>query len=178
MFTTLTPHFSTFAALAGRPACTSSSPMEDVARQNRPRAEGEPVLTDHLPPDVLALVRERVLGLEDLKVLLLLRNDASKPWTASTLAAQLELPEARTEGLLEDLRAAALLAADGNETEREFVYRPATPDLEATVARLAHLYDERPADVIRTLNDGALERLRLAASRAFPEAFVPRGKNG
>jgi hypothetical protein len=134
------------------------------------------VLNDPLPSDVLALVRERVLSLDDLKVLLLLRDDASKPWTASTLAAQLALPEAWTEGLLEDLRAAALLAADGNETERQFVYRPATPDLEATVARLAQMYDERPADVIRTLNDGALQRVRRAASRAFPEAFERRNK--
>jgi hypothetical protein len=143
---------------------------------NRPKVAREPVSPGHLPPDVLALVREHGLGFNDLKVLLLLHEDAAKRWTASTLAAQLGLPEAWVEGSLEHLRAAALLVADGHETERRFFYCLGTPAIEATLARLAQISEERPADVIRALNNDALERVRLAASRAFRGFELARGR--
>jgi len=133
-------------------------------------------MSGELPLDVLELLRERVLGLDGLKVLLLLREEPSTGWTAFPVVARLDLPKAWAEGSLEDLCAAELLEKDDTDEEPRFFYRPATLAIDATVARLAEIYEERPADVIRTLNDNALERVRMAASRAFPELLVSRGR--
>ena len=129
---------------------------------------------DEIPADVLALVRERVSGLDDLEMLLLLRGDPVRAWTPSCAAARLGVPEARVEDALQGLHAAALLVMEMDEraAARRFLYRPATPALEAAVNTLARLCRLRPADVIRMLNEHAIERVRTAARLAFPEAFA------
>jgi hypothetical protein len=141
---------------------------------------------DDIPADVLGLLRDCVYGLDDLELLLLVRGDAVKGWSAPTVAARLGVPEARIEGSLEALCAAALVVTDetegdgkdgkggkdGKEATRRFFYRPATPALEATVNALAWICEARPADVIRALNDHALDRVRSAARRAFLEVFA------
>jgi hypothetical protein len=127
---------------------------------------------DEIPADVLTLVRERVSGLDDLEMLLLVRGDPVRAWTPSCAAARLGVPEARGAEALQALHAAALLAMDERATARRFFYRPATPALESAVNALARLCSVRPADVIRMLNEHALERVRAAARRAFPEAFA------
>jgi hypothetical protein len=139
------------------------------------------VPSDEIPADVLGLLRDCVCGLDELELLLLVRRDAANGWSAPTVAARLGVPEARVEDSLEALCAAALVVADGStdgtdvdvkEAKRRFFYRPATPALEATVNALAWICDVRPADVIRALNDHALDRVRSAARRAFLEVFA------
>ena len=61
--------------------------------------------------------------------------------------------------------------------EREYEYGPQTPQLERLVGTLAEVYDERRSEVMRILNDSALDRIRSATARTFSDAFVI-GKNG
>jgi hypothetical protein len=137
---------------------------------------GRVVSSDELPLDVQSLLRERLRGLEHLELLLLLRRSAPHAWTASSIAAQASWPERWVADALEDLREAELIVMDARETERRFTYSPATTALDAAVAILAQIYAERRAEVIQTLNDHAVGRIRSAALRAFTD--VLRKKDG
>ncbi len=87
------------------------------------------------------------------------------------VAEQLELTAAWAGPALEGLCTAGLLVEDGTVTERRFWYRPATPSLESSVTVLAGIYDEHRAEVLRTLNENAVDRIRAAAARTFGAVF-------
>lgn len=126
---------------------------------------------DELSLDVIALLRDRVPGPSDLEMLLLVRSDPTRGWTLSAVADALGLPEAWAMDSLVDLCTAALVVEDRSSSAPRFFYCPATPALAASVTTLARVYEERPADVIRVLNDYAITRVRLAAIQAFPAAL-------
>jgi hypothetical protein len=135
-----------------------------------------------IPSDVMAFLHERLAGLDELEVLLLVRSDASRGWTATEVAQRLGLPGSSGDGALEKLCAAELLVVDGGGggAERLYVYRPTAPGLDGVVAALAEVYAERRLEVMRILSDSALERIRSAAARTFADAFVigKRRKDG
>lgn len=130
----------------------------------------------HIPPDVLALLQERLAGLDELEVLLLVRGDASRGWTASDVAERLGLPVSSSDAALESLCAAALVVVEGGGggAELRYAYRPSTPELAGVVSSLAEIYDERRLEVMRILSNHALGRIRSAAARTFADAFVIR----
>lgn len=132
-----------------------------------------------IPSDVMAFLQERLAGLDELEVLLLVRSDASRGWTASEIADRLGLPASSSDGALEKLCTAELLVIDGGGggAELRYAYRPVTPKLDGVVTTLADLYGDRRLEVMRILSDSALERIRSAAARTFADAFVI-GRNG
>ena len=140
------------------------SPADDL------RGYRQPDDVSSLPHEVQALLHERVHGLEHVELLLHLRRCAPEASTASRLAVQLPWP-AWVEGTLGELCEAGLLVVHDSGRERLFVYGPATSELDAAVAMLDEAYGERRADVIKALNEHALERLRSEVSRAFTTAF-------
>lgn len=127
-----------------------------------------------IPPEVLTLLHERLAGLDELEVLLLVRGDASQPWTPSDVAERLGLPVSSSEAALESLCTATLLVFDGGGggAERRYAYHPGTPELDGVVTSLADIYGERRLEVMRILSDRALGRIRSAAARTFADAFV------
>jgi hypothetical protein len=124
-----------------------------------------------LPFDVLAFLQERIAGTDELAALLLVRSDASRGWTAAAVAEQLELPKSWAGPALEGLCDAELLVEDGTDGEQRFWYRPVTPALESVVAVLSGIYEEQRTDVLRILNENAVDRIRAAAARTFVGAF-------
>jgi hypothetical protein len=134
-------------------------------------------VSSELQPDVLALLHDRGLGSIELELLLLMRGDPSSGWTPTVLAERLGLPEPWVVHSVEALCGAALLVEDGNALARWFFFRPATPELDATVTALAEIYADRPADVMRAMNDNALVRIRAAVLQAFPAAFMQRNED-
>lgn len=133
-----------------------------------------------IPNDVLTLLQERLSGLDDLEVLLLVHSNAPASCTASAIDERLGLPERASEPVLMSLHAVGLLQEESGSAERSFSYRPATLALDAAVTALAAIYRERPLVVMRILSKSALERIRTAAARTFADAFVigrNRGKN-
>lgn len=127
----------------------------------------------------MALLQDRLAGLDELEVLLLVRRDTTRAWTASEVADRLGLPSSSSDGALESLCVAALLVAHGGGggAERRYAYRPEVPGLDAVVTSLVEIYDERRLEVMRILSNNALERIRSAAARTFADAFVI-GRNG
>ena len=124
-----------------------------------------------IPPDVLALLRERLTGLDDLEVLLFVRRGATERRTLEVISAKIGLPEASIQEAVDRLCAAGLLSAH-DTGERQFSYRPVSPALDATVKALDEVYAQRPSDVMRLLNAMALDRIRSGAAKAFADAFV------
>lgn len=110
-------------------------------------------------------------------MLLLMRSDPAVGWTMAMLATRLGVPEPWIVHSVETLGEAELLVEDGTALERRFFYRPATPELAATVNTVAEIYAERPADVIRAMNESALVRIRAAVLQAFPAAFMQRSED-
>lgn len=135
-----------------------------------------------LPVDVVAFLQERISGTDELEALLLVRSDTSRGWTAAAVAKLLGLPESWAGPALAGLCEAELLGLpeswDGHDEEQRFWYRPGTPALDAVVATLAGLYDEQRADVLRILNENAVERIRAAAARRFGGVLEGRQKGG
>lgn len=124
-----------------------------------------------LPFDVLDLLQRHIAGIDELEALLLVRSDAARGWTAASVAKTLDRPEAWAAPALEALCAAELLVPRGGDAEeRRFSYHP-SPAHESVVTSLAHLYDEHRADILRVLNDKAVERIRAAAAKTFSGAF-------
>lgn len=124
-----------------------------------------------LPFDVLTLLQRHIAGIDELEALLLVRSDAARGWTAASVAAALDRPVAWAAPALESLCTAELIVARGGDgEERQFSYHPA-PGHESVVTRLAELYDEQRADILRVLNDEAVERIRAAAAKTFSGAF-------
>ena len=116
-------------------------------------------------------LQRRIAGVDELEALLLVRSDAARGWTAAAVALALDRPESWAAPALESLCTAELLVSRGGDTEeRRFSYQPA-PALESVVTRLAHLYDEQRADILRALNDNAVERIRAAVAKTFSGAF-------
>jgi len=117
-----------------------------------------------IPPEVLALLDERLAGLHELKALLLLHRDPSRAWSPSSVAADLRWPEQWGQTALDNLVAAGLLFGVGDGLERQFSYRPTTPELDTAVAALAEIHGEDGLDVIRLLNSKAFDRIRSSVS--------------
>lgn len=124
-----------------------------------------------LPFHVLAFLQQRITGVDELDALFLVRGDTKEAWTANTVAVCLGRTESWSRPALERLCEAELLVGRGPEPERRYAYRPATPALEDTVTALARIYEAQRTDVLRVLNDDAVERIRAAAARTFTEAI-------
>lgn len=133
----------------------------------------------YIPDDVLTLIQERLAGLDELEVLLLVRREAPQGLSATEVADRLGLPVSSSDAALASLCSVSLLVSEGGGggAERRYAYRPDTPELDAVVSSLATVYQERRLEVMRVLSNLALDRIRTAAARTFADAFVI-GRNG
>jgi hypothetical protein len=124
--------------------------------EGRPGAPG-------LPPDVEAFIVRHIDSVEQLEVLLLLQASAGRVWTAEEVAQALYSTPASVSRRLEKLRGGELLAAESGSAYR---YRPATPELDQGVVRLAETYRERRVAVITLIASRPMDNVR-----AFSDAF-------
>jgi hypothetical protein len=120
-----------------------------------------------LPEEVRLLIRSSIPTMDALEILILLVRSRDQYWTAEAIVGELRHdPDAgpAVARCLALFGAGGLLAqGDGSSV----VYRPATPELAASVASLVQAYNERPVTLIRTL-------YAIADSRkiqAFADAF-------
>jgi hypothetical protein len=127
--------------------------------------------------DIVQLLRERVTSVEGLEALLLLRRTRGRTWAAADVAARLGLPEDGLLPELERLEKRGLATSKRVEGELVWAYAPRSLELDAVVARLAELHDARTLEVVRFLSADAVERIRMAAARAFTDPSR-RGERG
>jgi predicted ArsR family transcriptional regulator len=109
------------------------------------------VTADDLPEDVKQFICAAITSVDQLEVLLLLREDPAKEWSPADVSQALYTQPEAAAMRLADLRARGLVAAraDGGPLYR---YRPATAELQRAVDRLAEVYRRRRVSVIRAFS--------------------------
>jgi hypothetical protein len=109
----------------------------------------------------------------ELDVLLLFLPEPERSWSAEMAARRLLLPIDVCQTALECLRARGLLTV---RAARSYSFAPATAELALGAERLWTAYRESPVEVLRLLNQRALERIRRGAWRTFLDS-MPRARS-
>lgn len=120
-------------------------------------------MTDDFPEDVRRFIGDSIDSVQQLEILLFLRNDPNRSWSADEVGQSLYISPQPAELRLLGLKARNLLAASG--TPSVYRYAPQTAELDAVVARLADLYRERRVTVITLIYS------RPLPAQAFADAF-------
>lgn len=119
-----------------------------------------------IPDDLLAFMGSAIKSVWTLELLLFLRRNASRSWTADELVRELRGSEFVVSQGLSELGAAGLVSPDGGETYR---YAPAAPYLDGLVGRLEETYAARPSTVVRAILTAPNDKLQT-----FADAFKLR----
>jgi hypothetical protein len=119
-------------------------------------------------PDVFRFIREHIRSVWALELLLRLKADPERCWSAAELVETLRASHALVDGNLEALAAAGLVVPDDQGC---FRYRPAAPALATLCDELEETYRVRPVTVIRWIS-APVERLQSLA-----DAFKFSGKS-
>ena len=118
--------------------------------------------------DVLSFIREHIRSVWALELLLKLKADPERCWTADELVESMRASHALVDGNLGALMSAGLVVPDDAGC---FRYRPAAPALAKLCDELEETYRVRPVTVIRWISAPA-ERLQSLA-----DAFRFTGKS-
>ena len=119
-------------------------------------------------PDVLSFIREHIRSVWALELLLKLKADPERCWTADELVESMRASHALVDSNLDALMSAGLVVPDDAGC---FRYRPAAPVLSRLCDELEETYRVRPVTVIRWISAPA-ERLQSLA-----DAFRFTGKS-
>lgn len=123
-----------------------------------------------LPPEVAALLDDAILSIEELELLMRLRSDRG-PRAASDLAEALNIPESIADSALESLERAGFLVSAPRGKHRVYAFSPQSEGLAAAVQILVAYYRDNRMQVILTISNKAIERLRHGVLQRFSDAF-------
>jgi len=124
-------------------------------------------------PDVLSFIREHIRSVWALELLLKLKADPERCWSADELVEALRASHVLVDDNLVVLMNAGLVAPDDAGC---FRYRPAAPVLAKLCDALEETYRVRPVTVIRWIS-APTERLQSLADAFKFSAKLP-GKSG
>lgn len=122
-------------------------------------------VTGRLPDPVTGFLREHIGSVEQLEVLLLLREDGSRSWSVGELSSHLRSAEASIAMRLD------LLTVDGLAVGQDGRYRYADGPHERAVEEVVRCFRSRRAAVIETIFSGEGDPDPL---QALAEAFRMR----
>jgi hypothetical protein len=125
---------------------------------------------DPVPPDVRRFIVGYIDSVPALEALLLMRKEPLRRWTAAMLAAELYMKPQDVKPMLVDLAARGLCAADEG-ADPGYVWRPATPELEGLIERLADVYARYLVPVTNLIHGKPRQGVR-----SFSDAFKLRGQ--
>lgn len=117
--------------------------------------------TNGVPEDARRLVASRITSVEQLEILLLLRRERERSWTAADVAEELRSSESSANKRLADLQKGGLIEA--TSTSAAYRYAPAADWLGKAVDSLADLYAESPYRVIDLIFAKPIDDLRVYA---------------
>jgi hypothetical protein len=117
-------------------------------------------------------VAEAFASVEDVEILLFLRQKPTEALSASTVARRLSLAPDLASERMRGLHALGLLAAR-DEGVRFYRYAPTRPGAEPAMDEVAEVYARRPAAVL-----SVLVAARSRSVRAFSDAFRLRKDEG
>jgi predicted ArsR family transcriptional regulator len=126
------------------------------------------------PVDVEQFLAAELEGYEQLEALLLVSGSATRSFDREEVAAALGIGVDAAAEALEHLYRRGLAALEPTDTGPRFRYTSQDTGREATIRRLARLYDERRIEIVQRITANAIERLRTAAIRRFSDAFLLR----
>jgi hypothetical protein len=118
-----------------------------------------------IPDDVRHLLETGIRSVVELELLLALRQQHGRAWTPEEAAQALDVDVRPTERMLFDLMARGLIAVV-HVVPIAYQYAPRTPELRATIGRLADLYAARRLAVASLIGQRPADSLRL-----FSDAF-------
>lgn len=101
-----------------------------------------------LPEAVTAFVRGSISSVEQLAILLLLRANPFRTWTAAQVSRELRGSEHSAGLRLSDLLEQQLIEDRGSDGEPAYAYAPSSEALRDTLDAVAEAYAERPYSVI------------------------------
>lgn len=107
-----------------------------------------------------ALINRSIDSVEHVEVLLLLRHDPDRVWSAQDVAGELRRSPVSVERRLRDLTRSKLVA----QVDERFVYRKGEHD--ATVEELEHEYESRRVRLIEAIFSRSID-----SARSFADAF-------
>jgi len=114
-----------------------------------------------LDPDLLTFIQGSIRSVWSLEVLLLLRRDRDRTWSAEAVARELRANERLVSDQLPALQTAGLVSCD----EDGCTYA-APPALDGLCERLEAAYRERPGQVIKAITAGPNDKIQI-----FADAF-------
>ncbi len=121
--------------------------------------------TNGLPDIVREFIIEHIDSVEQVEILLLLRQKTGRTWTAESMARELRIAVSSAATRLADLKKLGfVVAVDG--APNEYRYAPRTPELDETVRGLAEAYSERRVTVINLIFSKPIDKIRT-----FADAF-------
>jgi len=112
--------------------------------------------------DLLTFIYSAVRSVWALEVLLLMRREPGRVWTAEALARELRANERLVGDVLADFDTGGLVRGD----DGGFAYAPAAPVLGELCDRLEAAYRERPVGVVKAILAAPKDKLQI-----FADAF-------
>jgi hypothetical protein len=116
----------------------------------------------NLPDEVRALILAYVVTIAQIDMLLLLRADPDRAWTAPALARELRIGEAYAAAELERFEARGFLLREGDS----YRYAPKSGEIAAAVSALASAYVTHPVAIVSLVYSRPAQDLRT-----FVDAF-------
>ena len=119
--------------------------------------------------EAIGFLTEHIDSVLELELLLLLRSDPARSWSATELAQHLKIDPAFAAAQLDNFHQRKLLARDASrtaESDAAYRYAPASADLDATVAAVAAAYTSHRVSIIGLIFSKPTSNLKT-----FADAF-------
>jgi hypothetical protein len=128
-------------------------------------------MPEAFPEHVRIFIEENIHSVEQLEVLLLLRQDPQKQWTADSVSQVLYTPAAAAAMRLVDLVSRHLAVRD--DSQQNYAYQPSSMELGKIIDELANVYRDRRVAVISLIYSKPSDHVK-----AFADAFKFRQDKG
>jgi hypothetical protein len=116
---------------------------------------------DKLPDDVVELIAQHIVSVEQLEILLLLRDRSDVEWTPAMVSRELRTSEISATERLSTLHHRGFAERCGDATYR---YEPSSEALRRAVDGLASAYAERRYTVIELIFAKPIDKLHVYAN--------------
>jgi len=119
-------------------------------------------MADEFPDDLKDFIRKHIHSVAQLEILLMLRKEPERTWTADEVTNSLYLQSEMVTQMLKDISQRGFAV----ETQGRFRYQPANDTDRRLIDRLAQVYQERRVAVITAIFSKPIDFIK-----AFADAF-------
>ena len=127
-----------------------------------------------VPADLQRFLHEYLESLEQLEILVLLRQRPDYGWSAVEVADELRIRDSVAEEELRRLCDRGVLTFVGSASNPRFRYGPSSETLAQMTRRLVETYGAQRVAIMKLMTANAIQRLRAGALGMFSNAFVFR----